>query len=406
MRQELLWQNPNKLPFSEAERHLTVSRAAVDDALARWLRFAPLLRRLFPQTEASGGIIESPVTPLTRLQAERGGSGTWLLKRDDLLPVSGSIKARGGFYEVLKFAESEAMRGGLLREEDDYGILASDELRSYLARRSIAVGSTGNLGLSVGLMGAALGLGVTVHMSFDARQWKKDRLRAQGVNVVEHSGSYTEAVAEGRRRAESDPFCHFIDDESSRDLFLGYSAAGLRLPAQLAALGITVDEEHPLCVYLPCGVGGGPGGVALGIKYAFGDLAHCFFAEPVDCPSMLLGMATGRQHDISVTDIGLSGLTAADGLACPRPSAFVGREMERLLDGIFTVDDDRLLRDLAALRDAEGIALEPSALAGFSGALRCGAPAGAVHLFWATGGGMVPEEERAAYYAAGKALQS
>ena len=57
---------------------------------------------------------------------------------------------------------------------------------------------------------------------------------------------------------------------------------------------------------------------------------------------MLVGMATGLNQEISVQDIGLTGLTHADGLAVGRPSGFVGRVMKNLLGGEFTIRDGKL----------------------------------------------------------------
>lgn len=76
---------------------------------------------------------------------------------------------------------------------------------------------------------------------------------------------------------------------------------------------------------------------------------------------MLLGMHSGLHNDISAQDIGLDNLTCADGLAVGRASAFFGKVMEPLLDGIYTVSDEHLYACLAQLRDSEGLAPVPTA---------------------------------------------
>jgi D-serine dehydratase len=423
--QETSWFNPRIANAAEALQDVGLTQADVDDASARLVRFAPYIARAFPETAASGGIIESSIRAAPHLQAllaERYGlndSGALWLKQDSHLPISGSIKARGGIYEVLKHAEELALAAGLLQPSDDYALLDSDAARAFFGRYKIAVGSTGNLGLSIGIISARLGFQATVHMSADARQWKKDKLRAHGVTVVEYDSDYSVAVAEGRQQASADPYCHFVDDENSTSLFLGYAVAAERLQQQLEDAAICVDAEHPLFVYLPCGVGGGPGGVAFGLKLAFGDAVHCLFAEPTHSPCMLIGVHTGRHDEVSVQDFGIDNITAADGLAVGRPSGFVGRALQRSIDGYYTVSDEELYRLLALLESSEGQRLEPSALAGVPGMARVlseeqgyrtrmnltpARMAQATHLVWATGGSMVPETEMAGYLAKGRQL--
>ena len=423
--QETTWFNPGVAPVGQAIADVGLTSADVADASARLSRFASYLRLAFPETECSAGIIESDIVPMAHLQpllGERYGqslNGALWLKRDSHLPISGSIKARGGIYEVLKHAEDLALAGGLLTLNDDYALLHSDKARAFFGQYKIAVGSTGNLGMSIGIMGAALGFQVTVHMSADARQWKKDTLRSHGVTVVEYASDYSVAVAQGRQQAESDPTCHFVDDENSVNLFLGYAVAGERLKQQLAAAHITVDAQHPLFVYLPCGVGGAPGGVAFGLKLAFGDAVHCIFAEPTHSPCMMLGVYTGLHDEVSVQDFGIDNVTAADGLAVGRASGFVGKAMQRLLDGFYTVSDEEMYSLLALMERSEGLRLEPSALAGVPGIARVQADqqgylarigldtkamSNATHLVWATGGNMVPADEMEAYLAKGREL--
>ena len=419
---ETAWFNPNITSLTDGLSYVTLSGQDVKDASNRLARFAPYLCKAFPETAVTKGIIESEVVAIPNMRAalesryQHKITGSLFLKKDSHLPISGSIKARGGVYEVLTHAEKLAIENGLLTEKDDYTKLFSDRFTQFFSRYSIAVGSTGNLGLSIGIISAKLGFKVNVHMSSDAREWKKQKLRSHGVNVIEYQQDYSVAVEKGRKAAESDPNCFFIDDENSKTLFLGYAVAGERLKKQFTEMNIKVDKQHPLFVYLPCGVGGGPGGVAFGLKLAFGDDVHCIFAEPTHSPCMFLGVYTGLHDHISVQDIGIDNITAADGLAVGRPSGFVGRAMERLIDGYYTINDQEMYDLLGLLNQQQHIQLEPSALAGMLGLLHVEKNStylerikvspeiltNATHLVWATGGGMVPEEEMGKYLSLAK----
>ena len=415
---EVFWKNPDKTACGEAMEQIELGMEDVEDAERRLERFAPFIMKCFPETKERNGIIESVLTPVPKMKDllnekyDSNLEGNLLLKQDSHLAISGSVKARGGIYEVLKHAEDLALEHGMLKNDDDYSVFASDEFKEFFSKFKIQVGSTGNLGMSIGIMSAALGFHVIVHMSADAKQWKKDLLRQRGAEVVEYADDYSKAVEVGRKNSDADPNSYFVDDENSVTLFLGYAVAAKRIVKQFAEKNIIVDAEHPLFVYIPCGVGGAPGGVAFGFKKLFGDNVHVFFTEPTQAPCMLVGMASGLQNKVCVKDFGLSGLTHADGLAVGRPSGFVGGVMEHLLSGEMSLEDYHiydLMRDLVATED---IFIEPSACASFWGPImlkdekvqayikKMGLEdkmANATHIPWATGGSLVPQDIREEY---------
>ncbi|KQP39484.1 D-serine ammonia-lyase [Methylobacterium sp. Leaf106] len=391
------WLNPHLRPAAEFLPSQAFSLADVEAAEARWRRFDPLLRHLFEDLDT--GRIDSPLMPLSDsiAQAIAGptGGAVWV-KADHDLPVTGCIKARGGVYEVLVYAERLGLERGLLRPGDSYARLAEPQARDAFGAHTVAVGSTGNLGFSVGVMARALGFAVEVHMSHDAKAWKKQRLRDIGARVVEHRGDYGSAVAAARSAFEGRADAHFVDDESSVDLFLGYAAAAFDLRRQLDEAGIRVDPAHPLCAYLPCGVGGAPGGVTLGLKLLFGDAIRCIFVEPVASPCMLVQLAAGLSRPVDVYEIGLDNRTAADGLAVAGASMLVAGTVGPLIEAVVTVADADLFAWVKRLWADPGLRLEPSAAAGFAAIrpyLDAAAPARATHVVWTTGGALLPEAE-------------
>lgn len=416
---EVVWINDNLEDAVKGLSKIDLTTKDIDDAEARLARFAPFILKVFPETAPENGLIESPLNEISKMKAQLEIEyattipGRLFLKQDSHLAISGSIKARGGIYEVLKHAEDLAFEHGLLKESDDYSVFASDEFKEFFSKYKIQVGSTGNLGMSIGIMSAVLGFHVIVHMSADAKQWKKDLLRKRGAEVVEYADDYSKAVEVGRKNSDEDPTSYFVDDENSVTLFLGYAVAANRIKKQFEEKGIQIDADHPLFVYIPCGVGGAPGGVAFGLKQIFGDNVHVFFVEPTQAPCMLVGMASGLQNHVCVQDFGLSGQTHADGLAVGRPSGFVGEVMTPLLSGILTLEDYHIYDLMRDIVNSEGIFLEPSACASFWGPIQLLKDKGtkayiekmglsekmlnAVHVPWATGGSLVPQEIRDEY---------
>ncbi|KXV35382.1 serine dehydratase [Gluconobacter thailandicus] len=407
-KQRCLWLNTHLVP--DRRPNLT-TLAGITDAGERLKRNEPLLATLFDELNVTDGRIESPLTKAEDLIASSPitGTGAWFIKRDDLLPVAGSIKARGGFHEVLAYAEKLALNHGIIGPVSDRRLLATASARKFFSKYKILVGSTGNLGLAIGTLAAALGFKSEVHMSADAKQWKKDRLSGSGVNVVEHQGDYSAAVAAARSLIRASDY--FIDDEASSFLFYGYATAALELKKQLDEVDRKVDSRTPLFVYLPCGVGGAPGGITAGLKAFFGENVHCFFAEPVASPSMLLQLCTGGTESVSVADFGLNNITEADGLAVGRASLFAARHIQEMVAGIFTVSDDELYENMAILEKYSGILLEPSAAAGIRGPVWFNEtkegrgylqkhhiiPDHVTHIIWATGGSLVPGHQRMKY---------
>ena len=141
--QETAWFNPGVRSGKAALTGLGLTTADIDDAAARLRRFAPYIAQVFPETRLSAGIIESPLYAVPFMQAaiERREDiripGKLWVKMDAELPISGSIKARGGIYEVLHHAEWVALDAGLITRDSDYRELDSPEARELFAEQAV-----------------------------------------------------------------------------------------------------------------------------------------------------------------------------------------------------------------------------------------------------------------------------
>lgn len=411
----LIWLNSDKEKNFESDI-ASISNNQVLEAMEVWNRFAPFFKKAFPETLATDGIIESPLLEISnmkqRLEEKQAFDGNLFLKCDNALPVAGSIKARGGFFEVLTYAERLALQNGLLNENDNYECFASPEFRKFFSQYIIGVASTGNLGLSIGIMASKLGFKAKVYMSEDAKEWKKQLLRENGAEVIEFPDDFSITIKKAREEVGAQENAYFVDDEDSEKLFLGYATGAYRLAEQLKQKNIKVDKDHPLFMHLPCGVGGSPGGKEFGLKQIYGDNVHYFFVEPTNSPSVLVGLVSGEMNNICVQDIGLDGKTEADGLAVGRASKFATQISKKTISGIYTIEDDELYSLLASLKDTEDLFLEPSSTSGLKSPEMLMQSdyikknninmKNAIHIAWSTGGDLVPEAERKLFYNRGK----
>src|SRR5699024_10528651 len=161
----------------------SLDKQDMHDAEHLWQRFAPFLAKEFPETKDANGIIESPLRKITQMKEDIESkfsteiAGIMYLKCDNELAIAVLIKARGDYIEDLHYDEQLGLKAGIITKEDSYEAFSNQAFRDLFKQYTIGVGSTGNLGLSIGIMSAKLGFNVSVYMSADAKQWKKDLLR-------------------------------------------------------------------------------------------------------------------------------------------------------------------------------------------------------------------------------------
>ena len=388
-----VWLRP---PGAASINQTPITAQEISEAQQRLNRFRPVLSALFPESGWDGRIRSALLD-----YPQQEGRPSMLVKADHDLPMTGSVKARGGVYELLCRIEAIASTEGIVQPGEALTALANPAARLLLSKHRVVVASTGNLGFSIGLVARAFGLAAEIHMSHEARSWKKERLRRTGASVIEHPCDYTQTVARARAAASATG-SYFIDDETSRLLFVGYTVAGSELAEQLRERQIEIGPATPLVVYLPCGVGGAPGGITAGLKAIYGDAVHCVFVEPIASACVLAALVVGNGSPVSIYDIGLDNATIADGLAVPVASRLVMSSVGASIDAVVAVTDESMLDWVRRAWHESGLRLEPSAAPGFAAlplfveaAHKAGVPLppDAVHVVWTTGGSQVPEDQ-------------
>ena len=264
-----------------------------------------------------GVVLRTPVLPVDR-------DGRVLLKAESLQPV-GSFKLRGAYATVA----------GLTAEARARGVI------TY---------SSGNHGLALSRSARLLGTRATVVLPTDTPRAKRDRMLAEGVELVE-----IDAGSEERRaRAEA------LAAERGMELVPPYD--DLRVIAGQGTIGLELVEQVPdlAAVLVPVSGGGLASGVAAAIR-RLKPHVRLIGVEPELAADARESLSAGR---IVVWPADRTSRTMADGARSQALGHVTFPHLRAFLDEIVTVTEAEIAEAVRVLaRDARIVAEPTGALA-------------------------------------------
>lgn len=225
----------------------------------------------------------------------------------------------------------------------------------------VVAGSSGNHGIAVAMLGAALGIRVTIVMAAGASDGKAQAISALGAGVVQVAGG----VVERDRRAE--------DIAAATGAVLVPSSDHELVVAGAGTVGLEVFEQVPglSTIFVPTGGGGLLAGVCLAAS-ALSRPVRVVGVEPMSARRYAVSVARGAPTEVPPS------LTIADGLRGQRPGTVPWPIIRHRVDDLIGVTDDAITHALGILRRA-GVSAEPSGAVALAGALR-GSPGRAVAI--------------------------
>jgi threonine dehydratase len=222
----------------------------------------------------------------------------WQLERDLELSHAAAVQTRARIADfvrvtpVLALEEAadgvtRALKLELLQRTGSFKVRGAAAALSAGERpRAVVAASTGNHGLAVAAVAAALGLPCRVFVPATAAPAKLARLRAAaGVEVVEVEGDPLLAELAARDAAAGEPGTLLVPPYNDANVVLGQATLGLELLDQL--------ETAPDALFAAVGGGGLISGIALAVRARWPGcrIVGCL---PAASPAMASAVAAGR----------------------------------------------------------------------------------------------------------------
>jgi len=277
-----------------------------------------------------------------------------------------------GLTDVLAAATriaSQVRRTPLLAVEPLPGILLKAEhlqrsgsfkargaTNAMLARKAtrVVTGSSGNHGLAVAALGAAIGAHVTVVMAGGASAAKAAAISRLGADVVSVSGGVADRERHARDLAR-DTGAAFIPSADDELVVAGQASV---------ALEVLTDAPDVAAIYVPTGGGGLLAGTCLAAR-ALNRGVRVIGVEPAAGRRFARSLGAGYPVTLPPPD------TIADGLRGQRPGEVPFAIVSERVDAMIGVTDDAISRAMGLLHRC-GVAAEPSGSVALAGALESG----------------------------------
>ncbi|SHH43348.1 threonine ammonia-lyase [Halobaculum gomorrense] len=266
-------------------------------------------------------------TPVERSRSLSEMSGAHVRLKMEHLQRTGSFKTRGASNKL-------------------HEIVAAGD-----AERVVAA-SAGNHAQGVALAAANAGIAATVVMPGDAPQAKVDATRGYGAEVVLRGREFPEAVGHARDLAEEpgSVFVHAYDDP---DIVAGQGTLGLEIAEQVPDLDTVI---------VPIGGGGLIAGIATALA-AVAPEVRVVGVQAEDAATVPESLDKGEPVDREHTR------TIADGIATGGVADLTYELIERHVDEVVTVSDDKIAHAILTLLQRAKQLVEGAGAASVAGLL-------------------------------------
>jgi threonine dehydratase len=256
------------------------------------------------------------------------------LKLETELPTS-SFKVRGALYAL-----AQRMNRGQVLE--------------------VVASSTGNHGAAVAYAAKQFGIKAKIFLPANCNPVKRARIAALGAAIVESGGSDPDSTFRLAAEHARQPGVCFLND-----------ATDLDIPAGPATMGCEVLEQLPQAsaIVVPMGDTALIRGVAAAAKQ-ISPQVKIVGVQAERAPSYYLSWKEGKVVGTETCD------TIADGLATRTPEAANVRDVKNLVDEVFLVTEEQMLRAIEILLLEEHVLAEPAGAASTAALLNSGANCG------------------------------